>query len=391
MKRLTTYINEDFDVLYNGIISESRNDLLKIPEYKITPTKEQLRKFVEITAQKFLSKEAKEVIDAMLKGEEIFTSAGKVKDDIPQNYVKDIVFLIKQKCCKQIPVFLTEQEFSDVLEKKRPLDFFVWDLKSEKGRAYIYERFKLLAKKYAMTYSPKLGFDDLELEGAAIEGLVDAMNNYGKNRNEYVRTKEEQERFDARNDKKEYEEKEYEIRTQTNFAGYVSSRMIQKIYDFARKHGAHKLPKSDFDDVDDKDKDKYYKMIYGDAQYGSEKDDGTIENVWSRLDSELLGVQDNGGGVDPLDKLPELDRDAVLQLRRQIVGRLREAFPRAKKDYVDLFLKRKGLKGEEEKEKTENAFTGTDNYWMTKILKFMKTDDYIKQCLKKIKRLAYDS
>lgn len=178
------------------LINEAKKSKLDIQDDTINyiPA-DQLKKYLEI-ADKFISQEAKDIVNWLIVNNSNYISelstddsenalagfydAGVPKEDSLKELYKAIGIIAKNDRLLEIPVFQTKEQFESIINKKESPDAIILDLKSEAGRSKVAEKYKPLLIKMCKDWNGKstLSFD--ELMSAGYEGLVWAMNGFGK-------------------------------------------------------------------------------------------------------------------------------------------------------------------------------------------------------------------
>ena len=154
-----------------------------------------LKKYLKVTNH-FLTDESKEIIDWLIVNNSTyindlstddeenaligFYNSGRPKDSSLNELYNKIREVVKQNRTKEIPVFLTKQEFNDVINMKKALDSVVYDFDSEKGKTIIVNKYQPLVHKICRQWSGKLNITYEDLISVANEGLLYAMMTYGK-------------------------------------------------------------------------------------------------------------------------------------------------------------------------------------------------------------------
>lgn len=148
-------------------------------------------------AGKFISDEAKKIVDWLIVNNKTylhdldpdmnaenalaaFYDRGIPKEEDLQELYKCIGILSKKERLLEIPVFLTKEQFEDIINKKISPDEILLDLTTEKGRAKVAKQYEALVHKIINQWIGKsnLGVDDLL--SVCYEGLTYAMNTFGK-------------------------------------------------------------------------------------------------------------------------------------------------------------------------------------------------------------------
>ena len=155
-----------------------------------------LKSYLEI-ANKFLSDEAKDIINWLIVNNEtylhdldpemesenalatFYDKGVPKKEDLKELY-KCIGTLAKKERLLEIPVFLTKDQFEDIINKKVSPDEILLDLVTDKGREKVVKQYTPLIHKIINQWLGKsnLGVDDLL--SVAYEGITYAMNRFGK-------------------------------------------------------------------------------------------------------------------------------------------------------------------------------------------------------------------
>ena len=155
-----------------------------------------LKEYLTI-ANKFLSNEAKEIVNWLIvnnktylkdldpKGEADNALAAFYDRGIPQEedlkeLYKYIGIIAKKDRLLEIPVFMTKEQFEDIINKKVSPDEILLDLVTDKGRTKVVHQYTPLIHKIVNQWIGKsnLGVDDLL--SCAYVGITWAMNGFGK-------------------------------------------------------------------------------------------------------------------------------------------------------------------------------------------------------------------
>ena len=155
----------------------------------------ELKKYLDV-AGKFLSEETKEIVNWLIVNNKTYVSdlsndedenalagfykAGVPKDEHLKELYKLIGLLVKSGRTLEIPVFQTKEQFESIINKTAAPDEIILDLKTEKGRAIVVQKYNALAHKIAHQWVGKINLSYEDLLGCCYEGLTYAMNNYGK-------------------------------------------------------------------------------------------------------------------------------------------------------------------------------------------------------------------
>ena len=180
MKKITDSNKTNFEVQSNTINYISEADL---------------KKYLDV-AGKFISDEAKEIVNWLIVNNKTYISdlstdddenalAGFYKHGVPsephlKELYKLIGLVIKSNRALEIPVFQTKEQFESIINKTAAPDEVILDLKTEKGRNDIVKKYEGLCHKIARQWVGKINLSYEDLLGCCYEGLTYAMNNYGK-------------------------------------------------------------------------------------------------------------------------------------------------------------------------------------------------------------------
>lgn len=360
-------------------IQEAKN--FEMPTVELTKLAvSDLDKYISLCSDKFLSKETIDILhymkDNFVDGKNIthldFINTGWNNGKLNSNIKNKVIELNKARRTKELPMYLTDEEFENVITEKRPLDFYVYDLTSEAGRNELVKRFDPMLKKSAYVMSSKVGFDYEELYSAGLEGFTYALNNYGKLRSEYVR------RDSIKIDIEKLKKDELESGSkpaQITFATYATSHVANAINEYVQTEmNMIRRPKSDqrAEKKETGQNTKERKMS-GDAAIGNDKE-GNQRQMWDKLGDDM-GVEHGGKSID--------DSDAERMWQR-IYKRVEDKFG---KEITELWYKKNGLNGRE-KEKVSSS--PTEYYKLRLIEKYLVTDPICKKILNEIHEIMLD-
>ena len=150
-----------------------------------------LRRYLDV-AGKFLSPEATDVVNWLIVNNnyvsrfggdnalETFYNNGIPKDADLKKLYNDISKVVKANRLLEIPVFQTVSQFNDIITKMITPDEIILDLETEKGRNDVAKKYDKLVWKIARSFVGKSTLTLDELYESGLQGLVQAMNNYGK-------------------------------------------------------------------------------------------------------------------------------------------------------------------------------------------------------------------
>lgn len=362
-------------------IQEVRN--FEMPSVELTKLMvSDLDKFISLCNKKFLSTETLDILkymkDKFTDGKEItnlgFINNGWNNGELDSTIKDKVIELNKAKRIKELPMYLTDKEFNNVLSEARPLDFYVYDLTSEAGRNELVKRFEPMIKKMAHQANSGVGFDFEELYSAGLEGFTYALNNYGKLRSEYVR------RSGLKVDIEKIKQTEIEKNTkpgQITFASFATAHVINAIKEYIsnemnlvrRPKSNQRAEKSETGQISKERK------LSGDASIGNDKD-GNQRQMWDKLGDDM-DVEHGGKSVDD---------EEIAELWQMVYKRIENRFAKDK-DIVELWYVRNGLNGREQdtKKSAEGKY-----YKLGLIDKFLVTDPTCKKLLNEIYELSAD-
>lgn len=154
-----------------------------------------LKKYLQICGDKFIGVDSKWVINWLIEhndeyvqllGKESenalasFYCKGKPSDKSLQELYSHLHKLIKEGRKMEIPVFMTKDQFNDIVNKKVAPDLVILDLDTEEGRSAAYKKYQPLIYKVVKQWVGKSTLDYDQLMSCANEGFVYSMNTYGK-------------------------------------------------------------------------------------------------------------------------------------------------------------------------------------------------------------------
>lgn len=154
----------------------------------------ELRQYLVI-ADKFISADAKDVINWLIEHPNYvddiagpnadnalatFYDNGVPSTPVMKELYKSLGKVIKNGRMLEIPVFQTKEQFEAILDKTVSPDEIILDLTTEKGRNEIAKKYEPMAWKIARSYVGRSNLDLEELYAIGMEGIVWAMNKYGK-------------------------------------------------------------------------------------------------------------------------------------------------------------------------------------------------------------------
>lgn len=155
-----------------------------------------LKSYLSI-ASKFLSDEAKEIVNWLIVNNKTylhdldpkmdaenalaaFYDRGIPKEEDLKELYKYIGILAKKERLLEIPVFLTKDQFEDIINKKVSPDEILLDLVTDKGREKVVTQYTPLIHKIINQWIGKSNLGPDDLLSVAYEGITYAMNTFGK-------------------------------------------------------------------------------------------------------------------------------------------------------------------------------------------------------------------
>lgn len=335
MKRFSTFISEA--VNSNG---------LDVKQSYIKP--DDLKKFAE-AAGKMLSSTTMGILNHAIADDKDF-------DINDTTYKQDISKLKKAHREKELPWLLTEEELSNVINSKKPLDFYAWDLTSEAGRNWLVKKFEPMLHSTAQKYANANGISKDDTFGPALEGFTRALNNYGKKRSEYVRTKSEEANIDL----DAIKAKEDDTVRNIPFASYATAMVSNSILDYLKNEmNLVRRPQSDqAKEREETGKISTQAVTHGDASIGKDSE-GTERNMWDKLSAEYDSESENGSDKDAIE---------IEKMWKEIFKAVEAKFG---KEIAELWYTKNGLNGRKQDNK---ASTSTEYYKLRNIAKFLLTD-----------------
>lgn len=359
-----------FSQIFEGNVSKPK---LNIQDDTINYIKsEDLKKYLEIT-DKFISDEAKEIIKYLIDHNDTYLSdlsndtdenalagfynAGIPKDDSKKELYKNIGILNKKDRLMEIPVFLTKEQFEAIIDKTESPDAIILDLTSEKGRNEIAKKYQPLIHKIARQLHGKTNLSYDDLVSAGNQGLVLAMNGYGK-----------------KSDKNIADLETIVSKTFTQYAAFIIRiNMIGDVRDVSQ---TVRVPISQQKkEKEEKGYNTKTNSISGDKSVSNNGEEGN-----KSLFDFIGGSEDASRGVDQED---------MEKLWKSFYKKLEEKFD---KNLLDIWYSSFGLNGREKMKKKEIAekyglVPSNITYYLTKVNNFIQTDKQMKSILSDINEL----
>lgn len=366
--------------------------------------KQDLEKYLSVTS-KFLTPEAKKVVQYLIDHNDTFTSdffelgeysdnplanfylAGVPKDPELKQLYKAIGVLKNQGKLLSIPVFQNKEQFNDILKGKISLDSIVLDLTSDAGRNKVAKDFQPLIHKIAkqlVGVGAKTSYDDLISAGN--EGLVYAMNDYGKTKSQQQHNDEaELSDLDADIEKSLDSDEKKNKKAQYTFVSYAAYRirfhMLAEINDNSR---TIKISKYLRKKEEEKGNNTRENTISGDQTVRIGKD-GETQTLFNKL-----------GDVATSDRtLDDEDQDYLMQ---KLYKELEKKFS---KTDLDCFYGYFGLNGHTDEDgnpikgkdlaKKYNTVASNITYRIHKIITYIMKDPKLKQIITDVNDLFHES
>lgn len=327
-----------------------------------------LEKYLQV-ADKFISDEAKYVTKYMITHEDWvkemkknkstnpivdFYNAGKPSDKSQTELFKNIGKLAKDGSLIEVPTFMTKEQFDGILAKRISPDEVFFDFDSKEGRDLIAKKFTPLVHKIAKSWVGKTALDYDQLVSYAYEGLIYAMDSYGKKSN---KQKKREEMGGEELDMAKY--KGY------TFLSYASQMMRTRILDAAKNDSRLvRIP------ISQQNKERAENgmiaksnSVSGDQPMGNGKD-GEGQSLF-----DIVGGIENPG--------IKIDREELDKLWANVCKALEEKFG---KKTMDIFYNyfgfgdRKQLSGKEMAKKYGYKSPASITAEIAKVIKFIKQD-----------------
>ena len=174
-------------------ILESKGQKINVGSESISfIDKDDLKKYLNI-AKNCLSVEAVAVIDYLIKNNDTYMSLSDDSENPLEGFYnnglakaenkelwKQIDTVVKSGRLLEIPIFQKKNEFNDIIAKKIPADYVILQLNTEKGRNEVPKQYNNLIYKIIGQWQGKSTFGMDDLKSMAYEGIIYAMNTYGK-------------------------------------------------------------------------------------------------------------------------------------------------------------------------------------------------------------------
>lgn len=359
-------------------------------------TVEQLKKYKEV-ANKFLSQDTKDIIDWLIVNNETYMSelpgsdsndnalfgfynSGMPSDESYKELWKKINNVVKSGRALEIPLFLTQDQFNAVVDKKISLDSIVIDLVSERSRNALVKQYQPLIWKIVNQWSSKTVLSKEDLYSAALEGFTWAMNGYGKK--SPTRLKKEMNMSD--DEKKKWENKLNNAMTFSQYAAYmIYTGITEAVKDESRTVRVARSAQNKEKKINGSI--KAVNTVSGDSVTTTNKD-GNTKNIFDYI-----------GSTNNVAK--KLNDEDLQRYFKVLYDKLEQKFDRK---ILDIWYSYHGLNGYEKltnKELSKKYNIGPSNitYYLYKVNSYIRKDpkmfklineinELMKECLNDIDR-----
>lgn len=271
--------------------------------------------------------------------------------------------LVKNGRARELPIFWSDKEFEESLKKPRPIDYYVYDLGTKEGRDEAAKKFLPICKKQALSLAFKNAghsthnISESDLYGAAMEGLANALNNFGRSRDEYVRTSDTKWTPD--------EEKEYDIVYKGNIVTFISWCIRMKILDYLN------------------DEDKLVRVPRSENARVRQATGANVTQSNTSGDETVHGDEDDRSKFDTMSgddsSSSGTDQEDTKTIEQEIFKIVKNKFG---EDALKLWQEKYGLGGVEPRDKKKNPYGPNDYYRLKTIEKFLKTNPEVLKLLK---------
>ena len=321
--------------------------------------------------EKELSGDAKTVLKEfglILRVKMHVTVGDLLNHDLEGQALSALTNLVKNGRARELPIFWTDKEFEESLKKPRPIDYYVYDLGTKEGREEAAKKFLPLCKKQALSLAFKNAghsthnIAESDLYGTALEGLTFALYNYGRSRDEYVRTSDVKWTAD--------EEKEYDIVYKGNIVTFISWSVRMKILDYLN------------------DEDKLVRVPRSENARVRQATGANVTQSNTSGDETVHGDEDDRSKFDTMSgddsSSSGTDQEDAKTIEQEIFKIVKNKFG---EEALKLWREKYGLGGVEPRDKKKNPYGPNDYYRLKTIEKFVKTNPDI---LKLVKDLYND-
>lgn len=355
--------------------SASKKSKLNIQDNTINYVNaKELKEYLEIT-DKFISDEAKEIVKYLIDNNDSYIDdlSGNTKENAlayfydnatpaslseeKKKLYKNIGLLVKKDRLMEIPVFLTKEQFEAIVNKTESPDAIILDLTSERGRNEIAKKYQPLIHKIARQLHGKTNLSYDDLISAGNQGLVYAMNGYGK-----------------KTDKNLADLETIVSKTFTQYAAFIiRTNMIGDVRDVSQ---TVRVPISQQrKEKEEKGYNTKSNSVSGDKSVSNNGEEGN-----KSLFDFISGSEDASRGIDYED---------MEKLWKKFYSKLEEKFD---KTTLDIWYSSFGLNGREKMKKKEIAekydiVPSNVTYYIYKVNNFIHSDKQMKSMLSDINEL----
>lgn len=355
--------------------SASKKSKLNIQDNTINYVNaKELKEYLEIT-DKFISDEAKEIVKYLIDNNDSYIDdlSGNTKENAlayfydnatpaslseeKKKLYKNIGLLAKKDRLMEIPVFLTKEQFEAIVNKTESPDAIILDLTSERGRNEIAKKYQPLIHKIARQLYGKTNLSYDDLISAGNQGLVYAMNGYGK-----------------KTDKNLADLETIVSKTFTQYAAFIiRTNMIGDVRDVSQ---TVRVPISQ----QRKEKEEKGYNTKSNSVSGNKSVSNNGEEGNKSLFDFISGSEDASRGIDYED---------MEKLWKKFYSKLEEKFD---KTTLDIWYSSFGLNGREKMKKKEIAekydiVPSNVTYYIYKVNNFIHSDKQMKSMLSDINEL----
>ena len=179
---------------------ESANEQLTIKKKSLDYlSRDELKKYLEV-ADKFLSNDAKDIINYLVVNNETyindlapdtdenalvyFYNNGKATTSDLKELKKALHNLMQNDRILEIPIFQTREEFDMIIKKEVSPDYVILNLDSPNAQNKLVKKYEPLLHKICRQYFGKSRFNYDELMSAAQIGFLNAMRSFGKKKDD---------------------------------------------------------------------------------------------------------------------------------------------------------------------------------------------------------------
>lgn len=355
------------DDTINYISAEDIDKYLSIASKSLRPETKEICKWLKVNNKTYLHD-----LDPSMNADNAlaaFYNAGIPKDEHLKELYNCIGKVVKAGRTIEIPVFQTKEQFEAIINKKVAPDEILLDLETEAGRNKVSKDFQPLVYKIVNQYMGKANLSYEELLSAGEEGLVFAMNRFGK-----PKKRDEHGKWIDMNDEEKTEK--HTALTFAQFAAFYIKNYI--LIDIENSHIV-RVPKSQ--QKKEREELKYNiknREISGDKTVGTDSD-GKSKTVFDYIEDVT-----HSGTLD-------LDNSDIDDYFKQAYAKLEQKF--GKEDFTMLcrVFKINGYQDETKNQKQIAAEYGlkptTFNVRLHKMLSYCMQDKQLKSIFDNIRDL----